>query len=254
MVKIIFLLSLALCSLSSWAFRYTKDFSDGFYWSSLPIQFIVMDTDSQRMNMIASIAQDAVSDWQEALLDNLWNVSSQQGSPVSNRNIIRWSTNFGQETGMSESSTLAVAVRYTGGPYIARGEIIINGKHPINSFSNQLKTVLVHELGHTLGLDHSDVNEAVMAPSLDLHYDGLHYDDIQGMSNTVMETKRRQAIGYVSPLSRNETTQSSAMNCGTIDISGGDGGSGGGPMSLIFSVGIGLMVMIFSRTSRSRRI
>lgn len=253
MVKIIFLLCLALFSLSSWAFRYTKDFSDGFYWSSLPIQFIVMDTDSQRMNMIASIAQDAASDWQDALIDNLWNVSSQQGSPVSNRNIIRWSTNFGQETGMSESSTLAVAVRYTGGPYIARGEIIINGKHPINSFSNQLKTVLVHELGHTLGLDHSEVNEAVMAPSLDLHYDGLHYDDIQGMSNTVMETKRRQAIGFVSPLSRSETSQSSAMSCGTIDINGGGGGSSGGPTSLIFSLGIGFMVMLFSRTSRSRR-
>lgn len=252
MLKLSLMLSLLLVSVSSWAYRFTRDFTDGFYWSSLPVQFIVMDVDAQRMNLISSIAQAAVSDWQDALIDSLWNVSTQQGSPVSNRNIIRWSTNFAQETGMSESTTLAVAVRYTGGPYIARGEIIINGKHPINSFPNQLKTVLVHELGHTLGLDHSEVNEAVMAPSLDLHYDGLHYDDIQGMSVTVQETRRRQAIGYVSPLSRNETSQSSAMSCGTIDISGGEGGGGAGPTNLILSLGLGLMIMLLSRSSRSR--
>ncbi len=253
MLKLILFMGLSLFSFTSQAYRLTQDFNDGFYWSSLPIQFIVMDPDAQRMNMIASIAQDAVSDWQDALIDNLWNVSSQQSAPVSNRNIIRWSTNFAQETGMSESSTLAVAVRYTGGPYIARGEIIINGKHPINSFPNQLKTVLVHELGHTLGLDHSEVNEAVMAPSLDLHYDGLHYDDVQGMSITVQETRRRQAIGYISPLSRRETTESSSMSCGTIDISSGDGGSGGGSMNLILSLSLGLIIIMFSPRSRSRR-
>jgi len=239
-------------SVSGWTYQFTQDFKNGFYWSSLPVQFIVMDTDSQRLSMIRSLAQEAVDEWQDALIDSLWNIGSQQSAPVSNRNIIRWSTNFAQETGMSESSTLAVAVRYTGGPYIARGEIILNGKHPINSFPNQLKTVLVHELGHTLGLDHSDVQAAVMAPSLDLNYDGLHYDDVQGMSVTVQETRRRQAIGYISPLSRQET-QSSAMSCGTIDISGGDGGDGGGPMNLIFSVGIGLFVMLISRSSRSSR-
>lgn len=236
------------------AYRLTEDFSNGFYWASLPVQFMVMDTDPTRLQLIKQLANEAVAEWEDSLIDQLWNVSSQQGSPSSNRNIIRWSTKFGAETGLSESTTLAVAIRYTSGPYVARAEIIINGNHPINSFPTQLKTVLVHELGHTLGLDHSEVGDAVMAPSLQVNYQGLHWDDEQGMSVTVAETKRRQAIGYVSPLAaKSEETSGSALSCGTVDMSGGGGGSGGSPM---ISLGLGLLLAltVFGSRFKSRLI
>lgn len=224
------------------AYRLTEDFSNGFYWASLPVEFMVMDSDPDRLALIEGLALEAVGEWEESLVENLWSVSAQQGSPVANRNIIRWSTRFAAETGLSESSTLAVAIRYTGGPYVARAEIVLNGSHPLNSFPNQLRTVLVHELGHTLGLDHSDVGEAVMAPTLQINYEGLHWDDEQGMASTVLETKRRQAIGYVSPLSvRTEESSKSALSCGTVDIGGGDGPTGGGPGSPMLSLGLGLL-------------
>jgi hypothetical protein len=228
------------------AYRLTEDFNNGFYWASLPVQFMVMDTNPTRLQLIKQLTVEAVSEWEnaleDALINQLWNVSSQQGSPSSNRNIIRWSTRFGAETGLSESTTLAVAIRYTSGPYVARAEIIINGNHPINSFPEQLKTVLVHELGHTLGLDHSDVRDAVMAPSLVLDYQGLHWDDEEGMTYTVTETKRRQAIGYISPLAaKSEESSGSALSCGTVDISGGGGDGGGSPM---LSLGLGLLLAL----------
>jgi len=254
MKKFIVFMFMVLTWSQAKAYRLTEDFSNGFYWASLPVQFMVMDTDPTRLQLIKQLADEAVTEWEDALIDQLWNVSSQQGSPSSNRNIIRWSTKFGAETGLSESSTLAVAIRYTSGPYVARAEIIINGNHPINSFPTQLKTVLVHELGHTLGLDHSEVGDAVMAPSLQVNYQGLHWDDEQGMSVTVNETKRRQAIGYVSPLAaKSEETTGSALSCGTVDMSGGGGGSGGSPM-LSLSLGLLLALTVFGSRFKSRLI
>jgi len=231
------------------AYRLTEDFSKGFYWSAFPVNFIVMDTDANRMQMITNLARNAVQEWESAITEGLWNVTSQQGAPSSNRNIIRWSTNFAKETGLSESSTLAVAIRYTRGPYIARAEIIINGNHAMNSFEEQLNTVLVHELGHILGLDHSENGQAVMAPTLQVPYYGLHWDDQMGMDYTVNETKRRQLIGFVSPLaSSGETSEESPLSCGTVDMSGGASGGGNGS-NPIFSLGLGLLLALLALKS-----
>ncbi|XP_039256216.2 matrix metalloproteinase-14-like [Styela clava] len=41
--------------------------------------------------------------------------------------------------------------------------------------------VAAHEFGHSLGLSHSDVNQALMAPFYNPNYDGLHDDDIRAI-------------------------------------------------------------------------
>jgi hypothetical protein len=256
MKKFVILLFALCIGQSAFAYNLTQDFRDGFYWSSLPVNFLVMDTDPNRLQLISDIAQEAVAEWEDVIVQNLWNVDSRQGSPVSNTNIIRWSTNFASETGLNASTTLAVAIRYSRGPYIARAEIVLNGNHVTNSDPEDLKGVLVHELGHILGLDHSDTWGAVMYATFNT-YRGLHWDDVSGMNYTVGETKRRQAIGYVSPLSRNETSsEGSPLSCGTVDLSGGGGsGPGGSSQNPIYSLGFGLMLALaaFAPGFKSKR-
>jgi hypothetical protein len=203
---------LFLFTSSAWAFKFTSDFTNGFYWSTLPIAIDVVEKDPARKSMLESLAQAAIDDWQTSSGLSLWNFLG-----TGSKNIIRWSTNFAGETRMDPQSVLAVAIRYTDGPYFARTEIVINGGHELNQNQTYLRTTITHELGHTMGLDHSDVSEAVMAPTLQPWYTGLHQDDLDGMHAAYAEMDHRQIIKYVSPLAYGkEKSQSQPLSCGTV--------------------------------------
>ncbi len=208
--KILILFS--LLSSTAWAYRLTNDFTNGFYWQSMPINIMVVDNDASRKARIESLALAAIDEWQTRSGHELWDYV---GSGT--KNIIRWSTNFAKETKMDPSSVLAVAVRYTNGPYFAKTEIIINGGHAFNQDDALLRTTLTHELGHTMGLDHSDVGQAVMAPTLQTWYLGLHSDDINGIREAWDITENRQITRYVSPLAyETDEGDAQAVSCGSI--------------------------------------
>lgn len=195
----------------AWGFRLTSDFTNGFYWSTLPINITVIETNSARKSMLEDLSKAAIDEWETKSGLTLWDYTG-----TATKNIIRWSTNFAKETNMDPDSTLAVAIRYTKGPYFARTEIVINGGHFLNQSEANLRTTITHELGHTMGLDHSDVEQAVMAPTLQTWYSGLHSDDIQGVQAAQAEMDHRQLTGYVSPLAySNEETQQ-PLSCGTV--------------------------------------
>lgn len=214
-------LILLFTSLPSWGFRLTQDFSNGFYWASLPVNVKVEESNVSRKNLLRQLSQDAIGEWESRTGLSLWDYT-EAGTP----NIIRWSNNFAAETGMDAMSVLAVAVRYTNGPYFARAEIIINGNHPLNADTDNLLTTITHELGHTMGLDHSENMNAVMAPTLQDPYRGLHNDDVQGMNVAHQETEHRQVTRYVSPLAYEETEQADAMSCGTVTTQAASQGQG----------------------------
>jgi hypothetical protein len=196
----------------AWGFRLTSDFANGFYWATLPINITVEESDSSRRAMLEDLSKAAIEEWETSSGLSLWDYA---GSGT--KNIIRWSTNFANETKMDPESTLAVAIRYTKGPYFARTEIVINGSHFLNQNQANLRTTLTHELGHTMGLDHSEVDQAVMAPTLQTWYTGLHPDDVQGVKAAHVEMDNRQVTGYVSPLAyESEESKQQPLSCGTV--------------------------------------
>ena len=237
--KIILVLALVIVTISqSWAYKFTSDFAAGFYWSTLPIEITVIDSDSSRKSRLENLTRIAINEWMNGVGSHIWEFyTSGVGASAAGRNVVRWSTNFQAETGMNAGTTLAAAIRYTSGPYIARTEIVINGSHSLTQNDYYLKTILIHEFGHTVGLDHSDDPYAVMAPSLQLTYNGLGSDDINGMNAVVSTTMNYQATGYVSPLSKEESEQKSPMSCGSVNLLGSTGNMysllGGFLMSLV---------------------
>ena len=214
LIRLIFIFCITI---PAYAYNLTQDFTNGFYWASLPVKFIIKESDPARKELLTKLTEAAIKQWEEETGLAIWELALEGTG-----NIIRWSSNFGAETRMDPASVLAVAIRYTDGPYFAKSEIIINGTHSafnsmFDSTNNMnIGTTLVHELGHTMGIDHSEVSEAVMAPTLQYPYTGLHTDDLDGMTDAFAQTEKRQTTRYVSPLAYSEETKSTqALNCGS---------------------------------------
>lgn len=212
-------LFLSLLSTSAWGYNLTQDFTQGFYWANLPISIHVVEKDAEKKETLEQLAKDAIGEWEARTGLSLWTLEG--GTP----NIIRWSNKFAEETQMDPTTVLAVAIRYTEGPYFARTEIVINGNHPLNHVLSNLLTTITHELGHTVGLDHSSESEALMAPTLQDPYHGLHTDDVNGMTYAFEETQKRQITKYVSPLAFEQKETKSPLSCGTVSVGSGSGGA-----------------------------
>ena len=241
---------LLMLSLPAHAYQFTKDFIDGFYWASLPISITVIDKNETRKNFLKELARESIEAWENRTGLSLWSLSD-----GGTNNIIRWSDNFAAETRMDPASVLAVAIRYTNGPYFAKTEVVINGNHPLlysgiaGNFNQNsvnypnLKTTLTHELGHTMGLDHSENWSAIMYATLQTHGASVTYDDDAGMRAAVSEMEHRQLIRYVSPLSY-EKSDSQALSCGTTGPLT-QASSGNGMVSLATGMLIGFVRKIF---------
>lgn len=214
-----------------WAFEVTQDFKHGFYWQSLPISITVIESDENRKKLLQQLSRDAIGEWEARTGLKLWSFNE-----AASTNAIRWSSSFASETRMDPMSVLAVAIRHTNGPYFAKTEIVINGSHPLNKDLSHLLTTITHELGHTMGLDHSGNGFAVMAPTLQDPYRGLHADDIEGMNYVYAETENRQLTRYVSPLAYEKTESKQPLSCATVTMAAGQSQSG------LFSMAFGLLI------------
>lgn len=239
-------------SAPAWGFRLTVDFDNGFYWASLPISITVLDQDPHRRSTIEAISLNAIREWEQKSGLKLWDFKNSNGNSASS-NIIRWSENFAAETRMDPVSVLAVAIRHTVGPYFARTEIVINGNHYLNRDLNHLRTTLTHELGHTMGLDHSEVSQAIMAPTLQNPYNGLHQDDVSGLSHVHDETQQRQLTGYISPLAYDKKVTSQPLSCAAVGLMTASG-TASSPLTGWVSLGLGMLISfvrkIFKALSR----
>ena len=69
-------LTVFLLSSPVWAYRFTTDFSNGFYWQEVPINITVVDSNPTRQAKILALAQAAISDWESGSGLKLWDYVS----------------------------------------------------------------------------------------------------------------------------------------------------------------------------------
>jgi len=218
---IIFLMS----SLKAFSYQFTTDFNQGIYWKTFPIvmkKFVVEISDGA---LLTKIVSEAEVEWENVVKNklgkniDLWNFTSPVSSGGHSGNYIRWSENFAAETGYSALTTLAVTIRYNAGSFLEHVEIILNGNRSDlkQNWNQTLKKTILHEFGHSIGLDHTDAN-AVMAAYLG-PYSSLQPDDIEGGAQVIAETLHRQEIGYVANIGSNEKYENNLLGaCGTVEI------------------------------------
>lgn len=204
-----------------------------------------MDANPQNLSQLEGLVNQAVFQWEGAVGREIWRLSSSTNS--TSGNIIRWSNDFANETGFNPQTTLAVTTRYRVGTFFERFEIIINGQNAALRFNsgNLLFQTILHEMGHVIGLDHSEFSDAVMFASVQ-GVNSLSGDDVDGANAVVDENLNRQATGFVSELARGEERSGAKapLACGTVAFIDGAGGGGNGPSSGLISLVFGLLLAL----------
>lgn len=236
----------------AWAF--TEDFTQGFYWGSLPIKFGKFVSDPNDGPLLAQLTEEAQQEWENAVGREIWSTNGSYVVGKASGNHIRWSKNFAAETGYDPNTTLAVTVRHSSGTYFAKVEIILNGENDALRANSQgmLRKTILHELGHTIGLDHSQ-QLSIMGASLS-GVSSLTFDDSEGANAAIDEHLYRQSVGYVSPLASQSSNNTFAA-CGSVVLKvASDDSDNDDHGSFILSLFAGLIFAVFTKRLGARQI
>lgn len=248
MLKFIFSIILIFtASIEVFAYEQTEDFKSGFYWEKFPLKVHVLDPDNAESSRLNGLLERSFNEWEKQVDQDIWELS-ENALMV---NTVRWSSDIEGETGYTAEETLGVAIRHQVGKYYQTFEIILNRNNEdlFNNVDNLLYNTIIHELGHTIGLGHTQkqgiMNEIVPndimlqqfqeSDIIPLEGEGisrLSADDIDGMKEIVEITLHRQEFGLTSiPVN----------NCAASSTSAG---SSAGQLSYLLSLIIGALMII----------
>jgi len=194
-------------------------------WSNPELAILVNPAACPASVDIISAVRDAIDFWNKIPTSRLQlsyggtTTSTASGSPP----VIYCEVNFQASTGGSQDSIPGVAYVSRSGQNIASGRIVLNSSAGLANIANLDKTYLsitiAHEIGHLIGLGHSQSQSALMYYSIGSKLNvALSQDDMDGAS-------------YLYPL--NELDGDKIAGCGLVSRIDSNRG---GPSHFILSI------------------
>lgn len=167
-------------------------------WPSGTVTFVLSLGSGTRSLSDGSASFDAaafpaLNTWNQYMGSLQLNIVTNDGTPVAQNdgvNSVAFATSFfGQSFG---SNTLAITGYYYGGGRMTEANVLVNSRWTWDSYRGPLRSamdirrVLIHEVGHALGLDHPDQhgqNVAAVMNSIVSNIDTAVTDDINGIQS-----------------------------------------------------------------------
>lgn len=162
--------SLATASQESCGFVQNSYGARVSWKSNLPINIkIANDYPSEYKDALSAAAKV----WEDAAGMTLFNITTSNEASSStiknNSNLVSWNTTWDE----SRNSMQAITSLYWTGNQITEADLAIDAKYytfyistPTESSQLHLESLLLHELGHVLGLKHRNTMPTVMWPTL----------------------------------------------------------------------------------------
>jgi Matrixin len=156
-------------------------------WADPHVQVLINSSNCPAGKDIAGLVSDSVSVWNNLPSSNLkidvvgTTTSTSSGYPIP----VYCETNFQTVTGADQNYVPAAAAVSTSGDHLVSGVIYLNvsaGSANISSFDpTTTQIVLAHEVGHAIGLGHSQDSNALMYYSIGSKTNlALAQDDVDG--------------------------------------------------------------------------
>lgn len=213
--------------------RLTVDLARGDFWATLPLRInLQSSSDGAKDEVTRAALLTAMNYWSEATGLQLWKIISSVNPTAVSDIKISWAKNFSQQTGHDDQGTMAVTIRSARPPLIQQAEVILNPNFLNTETVLALELVLIHELGHTMGLDHATNADSIMYRSINLSQlsGGLRLqellpDDIEYMRElaSLHEERQRQNPQVLAAKSTSANGQSTERflgmkvnNCGGL--------------------------------------
>ncbi len=205
-MRVMGLLILCLFSLPIKAYVFTKTSTgDTIRWQSgvtnIPLRYYANSTNSFLNSNFLTIFNFSISEWNQSSPLRVINSGQATPSYSNGSNDVYFDNNSQIFSGTGVAAITEVVYEQSSGKII-EADIIINDKISISSTASSqqyLGNILTHEIGHLLGLGHSQVHRASMFYKLFKGQYSPEEDDFKGIHNLYSSSKigtiKGRAIG-----------------------------------------------------------